>query len=40
MKRERIRVSGPVVEMDGDEMARVLWKQIKEQVNVGSMSDS
>ena len=27
---ERIRMTTPLVEMDGDEMTRVLWKMIKE----------
>ena len=26
----KIRMSTPIVEMDGDEMTRVLWKWIKE----------
>ena len=29
---ERIRMTTPLVEMDGDEMTRVLWKMIKEQL--------
>ena len=28
---KKIKVSNPIVEMDGDEMARVIWKQIKEK---------
>ena len=27
---EKIRMSTPVVEMDGDEMTRVVWRLIKE----------
>ena len=27
---EKIRMKTPLVEMDGDEMTRVLWKAIKE----------
>lgn len=28
----KIKVDQPVVEMDGDEMTRIIWKQIKEQL--------
>jgi isocitrate dehydrogenase len=28
----KIKVSNPVVELDGDEMTRVIWKQIREQL--------
>ena len=28
----KIKVQNPVVEMDGDEMTRVIWKFIKEQL--------
>jgi isocitrate dehydrogenase len=28
----KIKVSNPVVEMDGDEMTRIIWKYIKEQL--------
>lgn len=28
----KIKVDGPVVEMDGDEMTRVIWTMIKERV--------
>ena len=27
---EKIRMEVPLVEMDGDEMTRVIWKQIKD----------
>ena len=27
---EKIKMTTPIVEMDGDEMTRVLWKMIKE----------
>ena len=27
---EKIKMSTPLVEMDGDEMTRILWKWIKE----------
>jgi len=30
---KKIKVDGPVVEMDGDEMTRVIWKIIKERVS-------
>ena len=29
---EKIHVRNPVVELDGDEMTRIIWKQIREQV--------
>ena len=29
----KIKVDGPVVEMDGDEMTRVIWTMIKEKVH-------
>ena len=28
---EKIRMTTPLVEMDGDEMTRVLWQMIKEE---------
>ena len=31
-KMERIKMTTPIVEMDGDEMTRVLWAMIKEQL--------
>jgi len=30
MDRPKIKVANPVVEMDGDEMTRVIWKLIKD----------
>lgn len=30
----RITVANPVVEMDGDEMARVMWQWIKDEVYI------
>jgi isocitrate dehydrogenase len=30
----KIKVSNPVVELDGDEMTRIIWKQIREQLIV------
>ncbi|ELU41786.1 isocitrate dehydrogenase (NADP+) [Rhizoctonia solani AG-1 IA] len=35
---ERIKVSNPVVELDGDEMTRVIWKKIREEVGSHSRS--
>jgi isocitrate dehydrogenase len=32
MQREKVHVPFPIVEMDGDEMARVMWKVIKEEL--------
>ena len=29
---EKIKVANPVVELDGDEMTRVIWKFIKEKL--------
>lgn len=29
---KRIKVAKPVVEMDGDEMTRIIWQFIKEKV--------
>ncbi|MGH9203091.1 MAG: NADP-dependent isocitrate dehydrogenase, partial [Vicinamibacterales bacterium] len=28
----KIKVSRPVVEMDGDEMTRIIWQRIREQL--------
>ena len=28
----KIKVEGKVVELDGDEMTRIIWKMIKEQL--------
>ena len=30
---ERIKVKNPVVELDGDEMTRIIWKKIREEVS-------
>ncbi len=30
---KRIKVENPIVEMDGDEMTRVIWEKIKEKVS-------
>lgn len=29
---EKIKVAGSVVELDGDEMTRIIWEKIKEKV--------
>ena len=29
---EKIKMTTPLVEMDGDEMTRILWKMIKEHL--------
>ena len=29
---EKIKMATPIVEMDGDEMTRILWKMIKEHL--------
>ena len=29
----KIVVNGPVVELDGDEMTRIIWKKIREEVS-------
>ena len=31
-KGEKISVANPIVELDGDEMARIMWKMIKEKL--------
>jgi isocitrate dehydrogenase len=33
---ERIKVKNPVVELDGDEMTRIIWKKIREEVSGSS----
>ena len=30
--KEKIQMTTPLVEMDGDEMTRILWKMIKEEL--------
>ena len=30
---EKIKMTTPLVEMDGDEMTRVLWQMIKDELN-------
>lgn len=29
---KKIKVKNPVVELDGDEMTRIIWKEIKDRV--------
>ena len=29
----KIKVENPVVELDGDEMTRIIWKKIREEVS-------
>ena len=33
---KRIKVKNPVVELDGDEMTRIIWKKIREEVCASS----
>ena len=35
---QKIKVGNPVVEMDGDEMTRVIWKSIKEELILPSLN--
>jgi isocitrate dehydrogenase len=30
---KKVKVQGPVVELDGDEMTRIIWKWIKDKVS-------
>ena len=32
MSAQKIAVKNPVVELDGDEMTRIIWKKIREEV--------
>ena len=34
---QKVKVANPVVELDGDEMTRIIWKWIKERVS-GSLT--
>jgi isocitrate dehydrogenase len=34
MQDSRIVVKNPVVELDGDEMTRIIWKKIREEVSL------
>ena len=31
---QKITVENPVVELDGDEMTRIIWKKIREEVRL------
>lgn len=37
---KRIKVDQPVVEMDGDEMTRIIWEFIKEKVDQTDLGDN
>lgn len=30
---QKIKVKNPIVEMDGDEMTRIIWQEIKDRVS-------
>ena len=34
---KKIKVKNPVVELDGDEMTRIIWKDIKDKVGLVSI---
>jgi len=34
----KIQVANPVVELDGDEMTRIIWKKIREEVRTSRAS--
>ena len=36
---QKIKVKNPVVELDGDEMTRIIWKKIREEVGSPSRRD-
>lgn len=33
----KIKVQNPVVDLDGDEMTRIIWKMIKDKVTFGTL---
>ena len=35
----KIKVDNPVVDLDGDEMTRIIWKLIKEKVSNSTLND-
>ena len=35
----KVKVANPVVELDGDEMTRIIWKWIKERVSKSFFSN-
>jgi hypothetical protein len=36
---QKIVVENPIVELDGDEMTRIIWKKIREEVRVDPLPD-
>jgi isocitrate dehydrogenase len=38
MSANRIKVVNPVVDMDGDEMTRIIWQLIKDKVSQSPLS--
>ncbi len=38
MQANRIKVVNPVVDMDGDEMTRIIWQLIKDKVSQSPLS--
>jgi len=38
LAHKKIDVKNPVVELDGDEMTRIIWKRIKEEVSCRASS--
>jgi isocitrate dehydrogenase len=36
---KKIKVKNPVVELDGDEMTRIIWKEIKDKVCAAEAED-
>ena len=34
MEGKKIKVNKPVVDIDGDEMTRIIWQWIKDKVNI------
>ena len=37
MEGGKIKVENPVVELDGDEMTRIIWQMIKDKVGSNSL---
>ena len=37
---QKIKVAKPVVEMDGDEMTRIIWQLIKDQLILDELPDN
>ena len=37
MERSKIKVENPVVDLDGDEMTRIIWQIIKDKVSAQRM---